>query len=66
MDLHLKPEEASLVLRVLRNRLNDLRTEVRHDKDSEVRIYLKHKERILSGVLEKFPEPNEEAHRKTG
>lgn len=66
MDLHLKPEEASLVLRVLRSRLNDLRTEVRHDKDSEVRNYLKHKERILSGVLEKFPEPDEEAHRKIG
>ena len=64
MDLHLKDEEASLVLRVLRNRLNELRVEVRHNKDSEVREYLKHKEHILAAVLKKFPELDEEAHKK--
>jgi hypothetical protein len=64
MDLHLKEEEASLVLKVLRNRLSELRIEVRHNKDSEVREYLKHKEHILFRVLKKFPELDEDAHKK--
>ena len=64
MDLHLEDMEASLVKRVLRNRLEELRQEVRHNKDMETRDYLKHKERILNRVISKFPELDEQAHMK--
>jgi len=62
MELHLEDEEASLLLRVIRNRRNEMRDEVRHSKDSEMREYLKHKERILNRILEKFPALDERAH----
>lgn len=62
MDLHLEEMEASLVFKVLRNRLSELRQEVRHNKDMETRDYLKHKERILNRVIAKFPELDEQAH----
>ena len=64
MDLHLDEKEAALTFRILRNRLDELRTEVRHNKESEAREYLKHKERILNNVLAKFPEVDEQAHKK--
>jgi len=64
MNLELKEEEASLVFRVLKNRLKTLRNEVRHSKDSEDRRYLKHKERLLNEVLNRFPELDERAHMK--
>jgi hypothetical protein len=62
MQLHLDEQEASLLARVVRNRLRELREEIRHDKDSEVRDYLRHKERLLNRILEKFPEIDEHAH----
>jgi len=62
MDFHLEEKEASLLLRILTNRLRDLRDEVRHNKDSEAREYLKHKERILNRIIAKFPEIDEKAH----
>lgn len=64
MDLHLEDMEASLCVRVLKNRLEELRHEVRHNKNSEARDYLKHKERILNRIIEKFPELDEQAHMK--
>ena len=64
MDIHLEEMEASLLYRVIRNRLSELSDEVRHNKDSEVREYLKHKRRILNRVLDKFPEIDEKAHMK--
>jgi hypothetical protein len=64
MDLNLDEKEASLTFRILKNRLEELRTEVRHNKESEAREYLKHKERILNNVLAKFPEVDELAHKK--
>jgi hypothetical protein len=64
MDLHLNEMEASLAFRILKNRLGELRTEVRHDKNSKERDYLKHKERILKGILDKFPEVDEAAHKE--
>lgn len=62
MELHLDEKEASLLFRVTRNRLNELKDEVRHDKNSETREYLKHKVRILQRILEKFPPLDEKAH----
>ena len=64
MDLHLEEQEASLAFKILKNRLGELRTEVRHNKDSLTRDYLKHKERILNKILEKFSDVDLEAHRK--
>ncbi|MBN1848595.1 MAG: hypothetical protein JW932_08415 [Deltaproteobacteria bacterium] len=64
MDLHLGEQEASLAFKILKNRLGELRTEVRHNKDSEGRAYLKHKERILSGIIEKFTDVKPDAHKK--
>ena len=55
MDLHLEEQEASLVMQVLKNRLEELRIEVRHNKDSEARQYLKRKESRLNNILNKFP-----------
>ena len=64
MRIELNDEEIALVFRVIRNRMIGLRDEVRHNKDSEVRRYLKHKEKILSRVLDRFPEHDEQAHMK--
>ena len=64
MDLNLEATEASLLLRILKHRLNEMRHEVRHTKDSESREYLKHKERILNRILDKYPEIDEKAHMK--
>ncbi len=63
MDLHLNEQEASLAYRILKNRMEELRVEVRHNKRSEDREYLKHKERILSRIIEKFPDLDENAHK---
>lgn len=62
MQLALTDQEASLLLRVVRNRLRELRLEVRHDHDSASRDYLLHKERLLNRILDKFPEIDERAH----
>ncbi|MGD8441329.1 MAG: hypothetical protein PVG53_12390 [Holophagae bacterium] len=62
MQLKLTDQEASLLLRVVRNRLGELRIEVRHDHGTESRAYLLHKERLLKRILDKFPEINEYAH----
>jgi hypothetical protein len=54
MEIYLEEVEASLAFKILRNRLDELRLEVRHNKNSETRDYLKHKERILNRILEKL------------
>jgi hypothetical protein len=62
MNLELEPREASLLFRVVRNRFVELRQEVRHTKDSEVRAYLQHKGRLLGRVMEKMQGIDEHAH----
>jgi len=62
MQLNLTDQEASLLLRVLRNRHEELRVEVRHDHSMRSRAYLLHKERLLRRILDKFPEIDEHAH----
>lgn len=63
MQLNLTEQEASLLKRVVRNRLGELRIEVRHDRTMDSRAYLLHKERLLSRILGKFPEVmNDHAH----
>lgn len=64
MELHLEEREASLLYRVLSNRRDELRTEVRHNKDTETREYLKHKERLINRILDKFTEIDKKAHMK--
>ena len=65
MDIHLEKEEASLAFRIIKDRMEEIRTEVHHDKDSTARDYLKGKERILNHILEKFSVMEKEAHKKT-
>ena len=60
MDLHLEKNEAFLAYRILKTRVEELRTEVRHNRDSSARAYLKNKERILKNILAKFPDMDEE------
>ncbi|HSL19332.1 MAG TPA: hypothetical protein VLB51_15615 [Methylomirabilota bacterium] len=63
MQLLLSDQESSLLLRVVRNRLQELRGEVHHSHDSEARRYLLHKERLLNNILDRFPEDmDEHAH----
>jgi hypothetical protein len=63
MQLNLTDQEASLLVRVVRNRLGELRIEVRHDRTMDSRAYLLHKERLLNRIIDKFPEDmNEHAH----
>lgn len=62
MQLNLTEQEAALLLRVVRNRLQEFRVEVRHDHTMDSRAYLLHKERLLNRILDKFPEVNEHAH----
>ena len=64
MELHLEEREASLLYRVLSNRRDELRTEVRHNKDTETREYLKHKERLINRILDKFTDFDKKAHMK--
>lgn len=64
MKLELDAEEAALVLRVLRNRMLELRNEVHHDHTSTSRAYLQHKERILQRVIDRFGTIDEQAHQR--
>ena len=64
MDLNLNEKEAALTFRILKNRLEELRTEVRHNKESDAREYLKYKERMLNDILDRFQEVDEQAHKK--
>jgi hypothetical protein len=65
MDLHLDEAETSLIYRILKNRLAEMRSEVHHDHDSESRAYIQHKEHLLTHILAKFPDNvDETAHRK--
>lgn len=56
MTIHLEKQEASLAFNILKSRMKDLRTEVRHDRDSVSRDYLKKRERMLKSILSKFSE----------
>jgi hypothetical protein len=64
MELHLEEKEASLLFRVVKNRVTELREEIHHDKNSESQKYLKHKENLLNSILAKFPKVDEKAHMK--
>lgn len=64
MEFSLEERETSLLFRILKNRLGELRQEVRHNKDSETREYLKHKERIVNRIISKFQDFDENAHKR--
>lgn len=61
MNLHLEKQEASLAFRIIKNRIDEIRTEIRHDKDSAARNYLKTRERILKSILRKMSGADREA-----
>jgi len=64
MELVLEDDEASLLLRIVRNRRLELRQEIHHTKGTDAREYLQHKEHLLGRILAKFPELDETAHMK--
>ncbi len=56
MELELDSEETTILYRVVKNRIDELRGEIHHDHDSESRAYFKHKVAILNRILAKLPE----------
>lgn len=64
MRIELEASEASLLFRVARNRLIEMKQEIRHSTDSESKEYLRHKKRILNRILDKFQGVDERAHMK--
>ena len=64
MKIELEAQEASLLFRVLNNRLKELRVEVRHTRDMPARDYLLHKERILNRILAQLSDIDPRAHQR--
>ena len=64
MDLVLEDDEASLLVRIVRNRRLELREAIQRTRDSESVGYLEHKEQLLGRILAKFPQLDETAHMK--
>lgn len=64
MKIELEAQEASLLFRVLNNRLKELRVEVRHTRDMPARDYLLHKERILNRILAQLSDIDQRAHQR--
>ena len=57
MDLTLTPDEATLLARIVRNYLSDLRMEIRETDSYEWRRSLKQDEALLNGLLSRLPAP---------
>ena len=51
MDLHLEPEEATLLAQVVANRVSELRSEVVHTDQYDLRQALKRDEALLRALL---------------
>jgi hypothetical protein len=61
MDLTLTTDEATLLARIVRNYLSDLRMEIRETDSYEWRQSLKHDEALLNGLLSRLPAPAAQA-----
>ena len=57
MSTTLDSDEEDLVLRLVERALQDLRLEVRHTHDSELKEELKHREHVLQRLAAKLKEP---------
>lgn len=54
MTIHLADEEAAVLARLIDNALRELRVEVHHTHDSEMRSELIHRERVYRHLLGKL------------
>jgi hypothetical protein len=57
MDLSLTDEEVELLRRTLEESFRELRVEIRHTHESDLREDLRHREHVLSGILDRLEEP---------
>lgn len=58
IQLHLEPEESSVLAQVLRNYLSDLRMEIVSTESHDMREDLKREEAIIKGIIEHLETPN--------
>jgi len=56
MNLDLNDEEARLLRRTLEESFRDLRLEIRHTHESDLKEELHHREHVLAGVLTRLQE----------
>jgi hypothetical protein len=54
MDLTLDDEERAVTVELLEEAFRELRVEIHHTHDSEDKAQLKHREKVLRGVLERL------------
>jgi hypothetical protein len=54
MDLTVDEEERAVVAELLEEAFRELRVEIHHTHDSEDKDRLKHREKVLRGVLERL------------
>ena len=57
MKLTLTDEEARLLRRTLEESFRDLRLEIRHTHESDLKEDLRHREHVLTGILARLEEP---------
>jgi hypothetical protein len=57
MNLTLTEEEAHLLRNTLEECFRDLRLEIRHTHESDLKEELHHRERVLSGILARLEVP---------
>jgi hypothetical protein len=57
MNLTLTDEEARLLRRTLKESFRDLRLEIRHTHESDLKEELRHREHVLTGIMTQLEEP---------
>jgi hypothetical protein len=62
MGISLTDEERQLLARLLDGALRELRVEVRHTDDAELKDELRHRENLLRSIIAKASEPAAVGH----
>ena len=57
MRFDLTDEEREVLQRTVRSALRELRSEIHHTRDSELRTQLVHREAVLRRILDALPTP---------
>ncbi len=53
MNIELSPQEASLLAEILAHEVEDIRTEIRHTQNYDVKLTLENREKVLRELLNK-------------
>ena len=53
MNIELSPQEASLLAEILEHEGGDVRTEIRHTQNYDVKLTLENREKLLRGLQDK-------------